>query len=144
VLKELTFLSRRRLDACRVAQERMSAFSCARLQDLVVLGRVACPMHVDPIRSRIGLELVEILVEMGERVLLDRRSERPELLPCISRSRFCRRSQSRSSCIFSCSGAAMKRAAASAWSTGRLPWIGIVLGQQLGMQHGAVDAGILA
>jgi hypothetical protein len=32
VLKELTFLSRRRLDACRVAQERMSTFSCARLQ----------------------------------------------------------------------------------------------------------------
>src|ERR1700716_547299 len=46
-----------------------------------MLGGVACPMHVDPVRSRIGLELVEILVEMGERVLLDRRSERPKLLP---------------------------------------------------------------
>ena len=43
-------------------------------------------------------------------------------MPCISRSRFCRKSHSRSSCIFSCSGAAMKRAAASAWSIGRLPW----------------------
>src|SRR5258707_15642622 len=43
--------------------------------DLVMLGRVACPMHMDPVRSRIGLELVEVLVEMGERVLLDRRSE---------------------------------------------------------------------
>src|ERR1700732_1479795 len=51
------------------------------VHDLVVLGTVACPMHVDPIRSRAGLELVEILVEMGERVLLDRRSERPKLLP---------------------------------------------------------------
>ena len=38
-------------------------------------------MHVDPIRSRIGLELVEILVEMGGRVLLDRRGEGPKLLP---------------------------------------------------------------
>src|SRR5882724_7472632 len=46
-----------------------------------MLGGVACPMHLDPIRSRIGLELVEIFVEMGERVLLDRRSERPQLLP---------------------------------------------------------------
>src|ERR1700675_4436974 len=46
-----------------------------------MLGGVACPMHVDPVRPRIGLELVEILVEMGERVLLDRRSERPKLLP---------------------------------------------------------------
>src|SRR5260370_23182782 len=46
-----------------------------------MVGGVACQMHVDAIRSRIGLELVEILVEMGERVLLDRRSERPKLLP---------------------------------------------------------------
>ena len=51
------------------------------VDDLVVLGGVARPMHVDAVRSRIGLELVEILVEMGERVLLDRRSERPKLLP---------------------------------------------------------------
>src|ERR1700730_8987676 len=51
------------------------------VHDLVVLGTVACPMHVDPIRSRIGLELVEILIEMGERVFFDRRSERPKLLP---------------------------------------------------------------
>ena len=51
------------------------------VHDLVVLGAVSRPMHVDPIRSRIGLELVEILVETGERVLLDRRSERPKLLP---------------------------------------------------------------
>ena len=51
------------------------------VDDLVVLGTVARPMHVDPVRSRIGLELVEILVEMGKRVLLDRRSKRPKLLP---------------------------------------------------------------
>jgi len=47
----------------------------------------------DPVRSRIGLELVEILVEMGERVFLDRGGERAKLphsgMPCISRSRFC-------------------------------------------------------
>src|SRR5712664_444765 len=51
------------------------------VHDLVMLGGVACPMHVDSVRSRIGFELVEILVEMSERVLLDRRSERPKLLP---------------------------------------------------------------
>src|SRR5260221_7684876 len=51
------------------------------VHNLVMLGGVACPMHMDPVRSRIGLELTEILVEMGERVLLDRRSERPKLLP---------------------------------------------------------------
>src|ERR1700680_1957048 len=51
------------------------------VHNLVMLGGVACPMHMDSVRSRIGLELVEILVEMGERVLLDRRSERPKLLP---------------------------------------------------------------
>ena len=34
-----------------------------------------------PFDLRIRLELVEILVEMGERVLLDRRSERAQLLP---------------------------------------------------------------
>src|SRR6266436_6234577 len=38
-------------------------------------------MHMDPVRSRIGLELLEIFVEMGERVLLDRRSEGAKLLP---------------------------------------------------------------
>ena len=51
------------------------------MDDPVVLGGVARPMHMDAVGARIGLELVEILVEMGERVLLDRRSERAQLLP---------------------------------------------------------------
>src|SRR5258705_3066282 len=51
------------------------------VHNLVMFGGVAYPMHVNPVRSRIGFELVEILVEMGERVLFDRRSERPKLLP---------------------------------------------------------------
>ena len=51
------------------------------MDDAVVLGGVARPMHVDAVRARIRLELLEILVEMGERVLLDRRGERAQLLP---------------------------------------------------------------
>src|ERR1700692_2344125 len=51
------------------------------VHDLIMLGGVAGPMDVNPVRSRIGLELVKIRVEMGERVLFDRRSERPKLLP---------------------------------------------------------------
>ena len=51
------------------------------MDDPVVLGGVARPMHVDAVRARIRLELLQILVEMGERVLLDRRSERAQLLP---------------------------------------------------------------
>src|SRR5437879_3768645 len=38
-------------------------------------------MYVDPVRPRVSLEPVEVFLEMGERVLLDRRSERPQLLP---------------------------------------------------------------
>src|ERR1700692_1437742 len=51
------------------------------VHNLVMLGGVACPMHVDSVRSRIGLELAEILIQRGEAVLLDRRSERPKFLP---------------------------------------------------------------
>ena len=51
------------------------------MDDLVVLGGVAGPMHLDAVRFRIGLELLKILVEMSERVLLDRRGERAQLLP---------------------------------------------------------------
>jgi len=38
-------------------------------------------MHIDTVRLRIGLELLQILVEMSERVFLDRRRERAQLLP---------------------------------------------------------------
>ena len=51
------------------------------MDDAVVLGGVARPMHVDAVRPRIGLELLQIFVEMGERVLLDRRGERAQFLP---------------------------------------------------------------
>src|ERR1700692_2280852 len=78
VVPEAALLGQHRLtfdQRCRavVAQDAV--------HNLVMLGGVACPMHVDPVRSRIGLELVEILIQMGERVLLDRRSERPKLFP---------------------------------------------------------------
>src|SRR5467141_2834280 len=78
VVPEAALLGQHRLafdQRCRavVAQDAV--------HNLVMLGGVACPMHVDPVRSRIGLELVEILVEMGQRVLLDCRSEGAKLLP---------------------------------------------------------------
>src|SRR5271169_2891453 len=38
-------------------------------------------MHVNAVRARVVLELLQILVEMSERVLLDRRGERAQLLP---------------------------------------------------------------
>src|SRR5947207_12315649 len=38
-------------------------------------------MYVNAVRARILLELLQILVEMGERVLLDRRGERAQFLP---------------------------------------------------------------
>ena len=47
----------------------------------VVLRRVARPMHNNPVRARIGLKLIEVLVEVGERVRLDSRSERTKLFP---------------------------------------------------------------
>src|SRR5260370_34329390 len=78
VVPEAAFLGQHRL---AFDQRRGVVVAQDAVHNLVMLGGVARPMHVNPIRSRIGLELVEILVEMGERVLLDRRSERPKLLP---------------------------------------------------------------
>ena len=49
--------------------------------DLVVLGRVAGPMDDHAVGGRLLLELLEIVAEMGERVFLDRRGERAQLLP---------------------------------------------------------------
>jgi len=51
------------------------------VDDVVVPGGVARPMHVDAVRPRIGLELLQILIELSERVLLDRRREGAQLLP---------------------------------------------------------------
>src|SRR5260370_8093818 len=78
VVPEAAFLGQHRL---AFDQRRGVVVAQDAVHNLVMLGGVACPMHVDSVRSRIGLELVEILVEMSERVLLDRRSERPKLLP---------------------------------------------------------------
>ena len=47
----------------------------------VVFGGVPGPVHMDSVRAGIGLELIEILVEMGERVLLDGRGELTQHLP---------------------------------------------------------------
>ena len=51
------------------------------VDDLVMLGGVARPMHMDAVRPRIGLELLEIFVEMRERVFLDGGGKRAKLLP---------------------------------------------------------------
>src|SRR5882672_791909 len=78
VMPETALLGQHRLafdQRCRAVVTQDAVY------DLVMLGRVACPMHMDPVRSRVGLKLVEVLVEMGERVLLDCRSEGAKLLP---------------------------------------------------------------
>ena len=41
------------------------------VDDVVVLGGVLGPVHMDAIRLRIRLELLQVLIEMDERVLLD-------------------------------------------------------------------------
>src|SRR5712671_2601465 len=141
-----------------------------------MLGGVACPMHMNPVRSRIGFELVEILGEMGERVLLDCRSERPKLLPFGNAVHFAVAllsqipeplvmhllvlgggDEARGSLLL------VDRSVAADLGTPRLrlgsrpqrlrcslgmieaaavadDGIGIALGQQFGMQHGAVDS----
>ena len=45
-------------------------------------------MHMHPVRLRLRLELLEILVEMRERVLLDRRRQSAEFLPFGDVARF--------------------------------------------------------
>ena len=49
--------------------------------DRVVLGRVARPVHGDAVLLRLGLEPLEVGVEVGERVLLDRGRQLAQLLP---------------------------------------------------------------
>src|SRR5215831_2267053 len=51
------------------------------VDDPIVLGGVFRPMHIDTVRLRIRLELLQILIEMSQRVFLDRRGERAQLLP---------------------------------------------------------------
>ena len=51
--------------------------------DLVVLGSVPCPMHVNAVARRVGLEFLEVVGEVGQRVFLDLRGQRPERLPFV-------------------------------------------------------------
>ena len=62
--------------------------------DLVVLGSVLRPVHVRAVPGRVALELLEIVREVGQRVLLDRRRQRPQLLPLRNAAR----SPGRASC----------------------------------------------
>src|SRR3981189_1353249 len=79
VMPEAALLGQHRL---AFDQRRRAVVAQDAVHDLVMLGGVACPMHVDSVRTRMGLELIEILVEMGERVLLDCRREGAKLRPC--------------------------------------------------------------
>ncbi len=47
----------------------------------VVLGSVARPMHVNAIHLSIRLKLLEVITEMRQRVFLDGRGQRAQLLP---------------------------------------------------------------
>jgi hypothetical protein len=62
-----------------------------RLQDLVdhlvVLGGVARPVHDHAVGGGVALELDEVVAEVAERVFLDRRRERSQLLPLGNRLR---------------------------------------------------------
>src|SRR5258708_27373876 len=78
VMPEAALLGQHRL---AFDQRRRAVVAQDAVHNLVMLGGVACPMHVDSVRTRMGLELIEILVEMGERVVLDCRSEGAKLLP---------------------------------------------------------------
>ncbi len=49
--------------------------------DPIVLARVARPMHLNAVRARIRLELIEIRVQMRERMLLDGGGQVAQLLP---------------------------------------------------------------
>src|SRR5262249_4220434 len=51
------------------------------VDDMVVLGGILRPVHMDSVRLRICLELFQVFVEMDERVLLDGRGERAQLFP---------------------------------------------------------------
>jgi hypothetical protein len=51
------------------------------VDDLVVLGRILRPVDVRAVGDRIALELLQVIAEVGERVLLDRGGERSELSP---------------------------------------------------------------
>src|SRR5215204_390031 len=58
-----------------------AAFGEDVVDDLVVLGGVAGPVHLDAIRGRVALERLEIAGEVRKRVLLDPRGELAQRLP---------------------------------------------------------------
>ena len=55
---------------------------------MVVLGGVLGPVHMDAVRLGVRLELLQVFIEMDERVLLDGRGERAQLFPFGNAVRF--------------------------------------------------------
>jgi hypothetical protein len=51
------------------------------MDNIVVLSGVLGPVHMDGVRLGVRLELLKVLIEMDERVLLDGRGKRAQLLP---------------------------------------------------------------
>src|SRR5499427_10936604 len=77
-MPEAAFLGQHRL----ALDQRLGAMIFKDAVDyLIVLGGIARPMHVDAVGASTGLELLQILVEMSECMLLDRRGEGAQLLP---------------------------------------------------------------
>src|SRR6516162_2405500 len=77
-MPEAAFLGQHRL----ALDQRLGAMILKDAVDyLIVLGGVARPMHVDAVGASTGLELLQILVEMSECMLVDRRGEGAQLLP---------------------------------------------------------------
>ena len=74
----------------RLALDQRACAACAQdvEHDLVVLGGVARPVHVRAVRGRVALELLEVVGEMGQRVLLDRRGQRRAAPPTPAMPRF--------------------------------------------------------
>ncbi len=51
------------------------------MDDLVVLGRVAGPVHLGAVLQGVALELLQVLIELGEGMLLDLRGQAAQRLP---------------------------------------------------------------
>jgi len=58
------------------------------VDDMVVLGRIVGPVDMDAVCFGVRLELLQVLIEMDERVLFDGRGERAQLLPFGNAERF--------------------------------------------------------
>jgi hypothetical protein len=78
VVAETAFLGEHRL---ALDERRRAVIAENTVDGVIVLGSVTRPVQVNAVSARIGLEFLEVAVEMDERVLLDRRGERAQLLP---------------------------------------------------------------